>query len=152
MGVVAKLHYSTADMNILLCLPVLLLAIQDSSAQCDSAAYVYKSHKWNKGYVAKLYLDQSWLSEQTSDWKLSLTFANQVAEFKVWDADIINPTTKNNYVMEVSSVEVMNKCYNPILYSCQFLELSFLVRYPDGVSDEMSTDYDIVAVTEDITY
>ena len=67
-------------------------------------------------------------------------------------------------------MEVMNKCYNPILYSCQFLELSFLVRYikiiryklfkykinifryPDGVSDEMSTDYDIVAVTEDITY
>ena len=47
---------------------------------------------------------------------------------KVREADIINLTTKNNYVMEVSSVEVMNRCYHPILYSSQLLELSFLVR------------------------
>merc|ERR1711887_157398 len=139
-------------MHFILPLSFLIISLQGIAGQCDGGAYVYKSHTWNKGYVAKLYLDQSWLAQQTSDWKLSLTFANQVAEFKVWDADIINPTTKNNYVMEVSSVEIMNKCYNPILYSCQYLELSFMVRFPEGVSDEMSTDYDIIAVTQDITY
>merc|ERR1712106_333052 len=139
-------------MAFLLPLALFLLTLQEAAAQCDAGAYVYKSHTWNKGYVAKLYLDQSWMAQQTSDWKLAITFANEVNEFKVWDADIITPDTKNNYVASVTSVSIMNKCYNPILYSCQFLELSFMVRYPEGVSDELSTDYDIIAVTEDVTY
>ena len=36
-----------------------------------------------QGYVAKLYLDQSWLAQETSDWKVAITFANEVYEFKV---------------------------------------------------------------------
>ena len=36
-----------------------------------------------KGYVGKLYLDQSWLTDPTADWKLDITFKSQVAEFKV---------------------------------------------------------------------
>merc|ERR1739838_725490 len=141
-------------MNCLLPLAFIILCLQEATGQCDSGAYVYKSHSWNKGCVAKLYLDQSWLAQQTSDWTLSITFSAQVQEFKVWDADILNltPTNKNNYVLNVANVEIMNKCYNPILYSCQFLELSFMVRYPEGVSDELSTDYDIIVVTEDVTY
>ena len=75
-----------------------------------------------------------------------------MAEFKIWDADIINPQTSQNYVKNVTDVDIMNKCYNPILYSCQYLELSFMVRYPEGVSDETSTDYDIIVVTESVTY
>merc|ERR1739838_44167 len=119
-------------MNCLLPLAFIILCLQEATGQCDSGAYVYKSHSWYKWYVAKLYLDQSWLAQQTSDWTLSITFSAEVQEFKVWDADILNPT--------------------PTLYSCQFLELSFMVRYPEGVSDELSTDYDVVAVTETVNY
>eukprot|EP00092_Neocalanus_flemingeri_P034507 GFUD01037520.1.p1 GENE.GFUD01037520.1~~GFUD01037520.1.p1 ORF type:complete len:186 (-),score=43.30 GFUD01037520.1:181-672(-) len=138
-------------MNLLLPLAFLLLSFKEAAGQgCDTGAYVYKSHIWNRGYVAKLYLDQSWLAQQTSDWTLAITFNDEVEEFKVWDADIINPATKNNYVNNVTSVEVMNKCYNPILYSCQFLELSFMIRYPD--CPEPCPDYDIIAVTETVTY
>ena len=36
-----------------------------------------------QGYVAKLYLDQSWLAQETADWKVAITFANEVHEFKV---------------------------------------------------------------------
>merc|ERR1719283_214766 len=98
-------------------LGIILLVSKETFGQCDPGSFVHKSHTWNKGYVGKLYLDQSWLAQQTSDWKLAITFANEVAEFKIWD------------------VEIMNKCYHPILSSCQYLELSFMVRYPEGVSD-----------------
>jgi len=137
---------------MLIPLGIILLVSKETFGQCDPGSYVHKSHTWNKGYVGKLYLDQSWLAQQTSDWKLEITFANIVAEFKIWDADIINPPTSQNYVKDVGLVEIMNKCYNPILYSCQYLELSFMVRYPEGVSDETSTDYDIIVVTESVTY
>ena len=81
-----------------------------------------------QGYVGKLYLAQSWLAQQTADWRLDLTFASHLLQFKVWDADILSPATTSNYVSNVTSLSIMNKCYNPILYSCQYLELPFLVR------------------------
>lgn len=82
-----------------------------------------------QGYVGKLYLDQSWLTGPTIDWQLNITFANQVSEFKVWDADIYSgsPVSGNN-VSDVVSVGVSNKCYNSIIYPCQYLELTFLIR------------------------
>jgi len=123
-----------------------------SHGQCDTGSYVNKLHTWNKGYVAKLYLDQSWLANPTTDWTLELTFKNEVKEFKIWDADIINPVTTNNYVIDVSTVKVMNKCWNPILYQCQYLEIQFMVRFPDDVSDESSMDYDILSTSEVVTY
>ena len=79
-----------------------------------------------------MYLDQGWLTQQTSDsvfWRLTATFQNEVKEFKasyfvgvfllknltltlikVWDADIINPNPGygNKYVNNVTSVEVGN--------------------------------------------
>jgi len=130
---------------------ILTLFLVGVQAQCNPGIYVQKTHAWNKGYVGKLYLDQSWLSDPTADWKLNITFKSEVAEFKVWDADITNPSTRENYVKNVTSVEVMNKCYNPILYSCQYLELPFLVRYPDGVNDVGSENYDIISVSESVT-
>ena len=83
---------------------------------------------FTKGYVGKLYVDQTWLTGRTSDWQLNITLANQVEEFKVWDADIVNPVTSSNNVSNVVSVSVVNKCYNSIIYPCQYLELTFLVR------------------------
>ena len=38
-----------------------------------------------QGYTGKMYLDQGWLSQQTSDsvfWRLTATFQNEVKEFK----------------------------------------------------------------------
>ena len=86
-----------------------------------------------QGYTGKMYLDQGWLTQQTSDsvfWRLTATFQNEVKEFKasylvvvfsllkhliltrfkVWDADIINPNPGygNKYVNNVTSVEVSN--------------------------------------------
>jgi len=127
---------------------LLALGLQQVSVSSACEAYVYKSHSWSKGYVAKLYVDQNQLQGTTSKWDLDITFNNEVKEFKIWDADI-QGTTKN-YVNNVSQVVVENKCYNPILYSCQFLELSFLVRFPDDVSDESSTDYDIKTLVESV--
>merc|ERR1711942_36230 len=136
-------------------LSILLLSVfQGTNAQgCDPNIYVDKPHSWNKGYTAKLYLDQSWLTQQTSDWKLNITFKQEVAEFKVWDAVILDPATSNSYVNNVTMTTVMNKCWNPILYPCQYLELSFMVRFPEVCSSgEFSTEYDIVSVTESVTY
>jgi len=130
----------------------LALFLESVSPQCDSNAFVNKHHTWNKGYVGKLYLDQTWLSGPTSDWFLNVTFGNQVDEFKVWDADIFSPSSMSNNVSDVFSVSVSNKCYNAIIYPCQYLELTFLVRFPDGISDESSTDYDIIIVSEDVTF
>merc|ERR1712186_122085 len=105
----------------------------------------------------KMYLDQGWLTQQTSDtvfWRLTATFQNEVKEFKVWDADIINPNpvNGNKYVNNVTSVEVLSKCYNPVLYPCQYLELLFMVRFPDSIADEFTTDFDLAAVSEAVTY
>ena len=54
--------------------------------------------------------------------------ASEVAEFKVWDADIVNPATTSNNVSDVTNVGIVNKCYNSIIYPCQYLEITFLVR------------------------
>jgi len=117
---------------------------------CNSAIYFEKNHPWNKGYVAKLYLDQSWLTYETSEWRLNITFNSKVDEFQIWDADIINPMTTKNYVYNVTQVEIVAKCWNPVLYSCQFLEVPFLVRFPE--TDMNTMDYDVVAVSESVTY
>jgi len=119
---------------------------------CNSGVYINKVTSWNKGYVAKLYLDQSWLSNPTTDWTLDIAFKNTIKEFKVWDADIVDPSTSNNYVMNVNRVKVVNKCWNPILYQCQYLEIQFLVRFPDGVDAEGTTDYDPISIQEEVTY
>ena len=62
---------------------------QDCAAECDSGILMNKTHSWSKGYIAKLYLDQAWLAQYTADWKLTITFCNEVQEFKVSDK-IIN--------------------------------------------------------------
>merc|ERR1712080_18621 len=134
-------------------LAILLSSLQGLLAQsCDPNIFVDKPHPWSKGYTAKLYLDQSWLSQQTSDWKLTITFEEEIMEYKVWDADIIDPMTSGNSVTNVTTTTVMNKCWNPVLYSCQYLELSFMVRFPEGVTNEFTTDYDIITLTETVTY
>merc|ERR1712025_1075308 len=85
---------------------VLMHAVSGQSG-CEAGAFVYKSHTWNKGYVGKLYLAQSWLAQQTADWRLDLTFASQLLQFKVWDADILSPATTSNYVSNVTSLSIM---------------------------------------------
>jgi len=95
-------------------LAILFALLGSTLAQsCDPSIFVEKIHAWNKGYTGKMYLDQGWLTQQTSDsvfWRLTATFQNEVKEFKVWDADIINPNpvTGNKYVNNVTSVEVDN--------------------------------------------
>ena len=42
-----------------------------------------KNHTWSTGYIAKLFLDQTWLLGQTTDWKLIITFCQEVLELKV---------------------------------------------------------------------
>merc|ERR1712037_31415 len=119
-------------------LAILFALLGSTFAQsCDPSIYVEKIHSWNKGYTGKMYLDQGWLTQQTSDsvfWRLTATFQNEVKEFKVWDADIINPSPAygNKYVNNVTSVEVLSKCYNPVLYPCQYLELLFMARLKSG--------------------
>ena len=88
-------------------------------------------------------------------WPLKGWAGGPYAYVKVWDADIINPNpvNGNKYVNNVTSVEVksynlkpalenveqsfiklfpskvLSKCYNPVLYPCQYLELLFMVRW-----------------------
>ena len=85
-----------------------------------------------QGYVGKLYLGQTWLAGPSTSWSLNITFTAHLEELKVWDADIQAPalaeSTSSATVSNVSSVVVANKCYNSILYPCQYLHLSFLVR------------------------
>ena len=89
---------------------------------------VEKTHTWEKGFIGKLILDQSWLSKPTEDWLLELGFCNQVEEFKIWSATIVSPATQGNLVKNVEAVNITNVCWNGILYSCQSYEISFLVR------------------------
>ena len=71
--------------------------------QCVDGFTVEKTHTWEKGYIGKLVLDQSWLSKPTQDWVLDLGFCNQVEEFKVWSASILSPSTDNNLVKNLCS-------------------------------------------------
>merc|ERR1712168_857153 len=68
-------------------LAILFALLGSTLAQsCDPSIYVEKIHSWNKGYTGKMYLDQGWLNQQTSDsvfWRLTATFQNEVKEFKV---------------------------------------------------------------------
>lgn len=128
---------------VLLALGLQQAAVTSAQGGCD--AYLYRSHNWTRGYVGKLYLDQNNLPGSTLQWNLTITFDNEVQEFKVWDADI-KGTTKN-YVNNVAEVVVENKCYNPILYPCQFLELPFLVRFPEPCGDPCDA-FDIKKVVE----
>jgi len=50
---------------------------------CDPAVSIEKTHSWSSGYIGKLTVDQTWLSQQTEDWSLNITFCNNVTEFKV---------------------------------------------------------------------
>ena len=104
--------------------------------------------KKKQGYTGKMYLDQGWLTQQTSDsvfWRLTATFQNEVKEFKasyfvavffllknlistlfkVWDADIINPNPGygNKYVNNVTSVEVSNAIVSHLILSFNPLKL-----------------------------
>merc|ERR1712087_442518 len=93
-----------------------LISLKLVEAQCDPEVYVFKSHQWNKGYVGKLYLGQTWLSGPTISWSLNITFNTLLEEFKVWDADLLSPvlaeSISSSSVRNVSSVVVANKCYN----------------------------------------
>ena len=67
---------------------------------------------------------------------LQIQHKHKIQEFlyfilQVWSADIIKPVTNNNYVNNVEIVDVANKCWNYALYSCQDLDVSFLVRYKE---------------------
>lgn len=129
---------------------LLALGLYQVTVSSAQTCYVDKTHTWSHGYVAKLYLDQNWLSGSTLSWNLTIAFNNELKEFKIWDADIDG--TSKNYVNNVVEVVVTNKCYNGILYPCQFLELSYLVRFPDDISNESTTDYDIKDVLEAVIY
>ena len=98
------------------------------SAQCLEGMTVEKTHSWEKGFIGKLTLDQSWLSKPTEDWLLELGFCSEVEEFKIWSANIVAPATESNLVKNVEAVNISNVCWNGILYSCQSFEISFLVR------------------------
>ena len=89
---------------------------------------VEKTHTWEKGFIGKLILDQSWLSKPTEDWLLELGFCSEVEEFKIWSASIVSPPAQGNLVKNVEAVNISNVCWNGILYSCQSYEISFLVR------------------------
>merc|ERR1712179_811385 len=148
MGSIPKFIMRTFLFRIVM----ILLSVQDVFCQCEPGISINTTHSWNKGYIAKLILDQAWLAQYTSDWKLTIIFCNRVQEFKVWSADIVSPPTNTNYVNNVLSVDITNKCWNSILYTCQNMEVVFLVRYPEAVEDEFSNDYNIVTVTETVTY
>ena len=47
---------------------------------------------------------------------------------QVWSADIILPSTTNKSVTDIREVLVSNTCWNNILYPCQNLTLTFMVR------------------------
>merc|ERR1719219_1244159 len=132
-----------------------LISLKLVEGQCDPDIYVFKSHNWNKGYVGKLYLGQTRLTGPSSSWSLNITFRAQLEEFKVWDADIQSPVLAESIssapVSNVSSIVVANKCYNSILYPCQYLHLSFLVRFP-AASELTTMDYDISAVLETVDF
>ena len=91
------------------------------SAQCLNGMTVEKTHTWEKGFIGKLILDQSWLSKPTEDWLLVLGFCSEVEEFKIWSASIVSPATQANLVKNVEAVNITNVCWNGILYSCQNL-------------------------------
>merc|ERR1712098_927656 len=88
MGILSVRMTSSSMMPFLLAILFVFLgttAAQYSSSSCDSSIYVEKIHSWNKGYTGKMYLDQGWLAQQTSDsvfWRLTATFQNEVKEFK----------------------------------------------------------------------
>merc|ERR1711953_7001 len=115
---VQNIHSSTIMPVLSLLLISSLISLKLVEAQCDPEVYVFKSHNWNKGYVGKLYLGQTWLSGPSTSWSLNITFRAQLEEFKVWDADILSPAVAESIssapVSNVSSVVVANKCYNSI--------------------------------------
>ena len=51
-----------------------------------------------------------------------------IALCQVWSADIMFPSTTNKSVYEIQEVLVSNTCWNNILYPCQNLTLTFMVR------------------------
>ena len=52
----------------------------------------------------------------------------QVEEFRVWDADIASSNVATDTVTNVSSVSLINKCYNAVIYPCQYLEERILIE------------------------
>merc|ERR1711953_134791 len=125
------------------------LTVTISSAQCLGGMTVEKTHTWEKGFIGKLILDQSWLSKPTEDWLLGLGFCSQVEEFKIWSATIVSPASQGNFVKNVEAVNITNVCWNGILYSCQSYEISFLVRFPT-TSSSSTAAYDLETVTEHV--
>ena len=85
-----------------------------------------------------MYLDQTWLSAPTEQWDLNISLASQVEEFKIWDAEIASSNIATDTVTNVTSVSVINKCYNAVIYQCQYLEVTFLVRWDQAESNNVS--------------
>merc|ERR1711879_478154 len=153
---VQNIHSNTIMPVLSLLLISSLISLKLVEGQCDPEVYVFKSHQWNKGYVGKLYLGQTWLTGPSTSWSLNITFTAHLEILKVWDADIQAPALAESIssastVSNASSVVLANKCYNSILYPCQYLHLSFLVRFPS--SSELTTkDYDISSVLETVDF
>merc|ERR1711953_558879 len=122
------------------------LTVTISSAQCLGGMTVEKTHTWEKGFIGKLILDQSWLSKPTEDWLLELGFCSEVEEFKIWSATIVSPASQGNLVKNVEAVNITNVCWNGILYSCQSYEISFLVRFPTTSTTTTTTFYSNVGL------
>ena len=131
-----------------------------------------KTQVWAGGYLAQLRLDQTWLAGQTTAWNISIAFCQQIDQFKVslptrtlllqrpilqvWSAGISlppSPAPHNSWTaglrQEVVAVSLHNLCWNNILYPCQTLQLSFLVRHPDLLAP---TQFDIVSLLQSVQY
>ena len=77
---------------------------------------VEKTHTWEKGFIGKLILDQSWLSKPTEDWLLELGFCSEVEEFKIWSDNIVSLATQGNML---EAVNISNVYWNGFLYVWQ---------------------------------
>merc|ERR1711874_426693 len=143
------IHPSTSIMKLFLLLLIFsTISLELVECQCEPELYFSKSHNWNKGYVGKLYLGHNWLSGPSVGWSVNITFNSVVEQLRVWDADIVSPAPgEGAQLSNVSNVVIAYRCYNSILYPCQYLHLSFLVRFAE-VSEVTTSKYDISSVHE----
>ena len=89
-----------------------------NSLGCTSTCTLYYSI-YCQGYTAKLYLEQSWLAQQTADWKLTATFGDQVNQFKVSKQIETRQPRKNTFIHNPSLLTAGN--YHNLL--CLYFQL-----------------------------
>merc|ERR1712142_890173 len=104
-----------------------------SPVSCQDCVWFRLGKDWLGGKKGYLVIPMN----QTLDgWKLSINTSSPLTSLEAWKGDV-----KATDLMNGTSWEISNRCYNSKLYGCQCLEIGIILRYSKFDSPIMQVSF-----------